>query len=158
MKAHLTDPIVTFQRALDQPADGVRMQEIVGVEKKQKTAPGRGNADIPRCAEATVRLLQVTDPTAKSGGDRERVVIRAVVDNDHFDLPVCLFERTLDRSSEEDPLLKAGNHDRYEVSAHETHRPRPRTGGSSVASRIRSVRLHLQNARNSIQWHLVSGR
>ena len=89
--------------------DAVRKKPIVGVEKDHQVAGRRLEAVVARRGETSIRLPDVSHPDA-AGRHGWRIVGRAIVHDDHFDV-IRQRHRALHRLLEEVPLVVAGDDD-----------------------------------------------
>jgi len=105
----------------------LRQEAVVGIEKREVLPGCELDRRIAGRSGATVLLARETDALAVPLGDRPRVVLRAVVDDDDLDRAVGLGECAVDRLVEVEPGVVGRDQDADQVR-----------GGRGVVSCVRA--------------------
>src|SRR5262249_47269592 len=101
--------------------DTVGVELVVRIEKEQHFAMAGCKAGVERGNVSTLRFSHELDAVGKARQDRERVVGRAVVDNDDLKRAVGLRKRALQGLSHEARIVEVNDDYGYEGSLHVRH-------------------------------------
>ena len=105
------DAVRAIAKGRHLPFDLLRVQMIIRVEELQITPRGACDSGVPRGAYPRILLPDVNDLVSIGSGNRIRVVVGTVVDDDDLNGGISLRKAAIDGRLEITSLSKSGDYD-----------------------------------------------